>query len=253
MSSQESPGFSRGEKVKSTNFNDFIAQSHGASASEPHREETGGSKAWPRILTGAAIVTIAAVGFSGFFVSKANSSLAAAEEEAAQVQTEKKKTEEEKTAAQKKAVSNATGYDVSRQEKDDGVASVLFKDAATWKDNNEYIKKRAKIQKEYGFTEDSHFMTVFMPGEKQGAWAVDKSGKKHFAYPKAQSSFEGLKSTVTKVEGNDFSYLTRVSVKSTSAGGQAKRTMIATYTVSKDGKISDVKVYTAATGIAHSN
>lgn len=161
----------------STNFNDFIAQSHVTSALEPHREESSSSKVWPRILTGAAIVTIAAVGFSGFFVSKANSSLVAAEEEAAQAQTEKEKTEEEKTAVQKKAVSNATGYDVSRQEKDDGVASVLFKDAATWKDNNEYITKREKIQKEYGFKEDSHFMTVFMPGEKQGAWAVDSQAR----------------------------------------------------------------------------
>ena len=47
--------------------------------------------------------------------------------------------------------------------------------------------------------------------------------------------------------------MTRVTLKATTDGGEASRTMMATYTIDNKGKISDMVVYTSPAAVGTSS
>ena len=207
-----------------------------------------------RTLTLILVLIIGGVfAWEGFTYVTETNNLTQARQDHEIAEKKLKETKNKRTEQQEANASEATGLKLSRQTQDDGVIRELFTMAGTWKSNEEYIKKREAVKKKYGFKDDSYFMRIFMPGEKEGAWAVDKRGKKYFRYEKARSEFVDMKSTVTGAKGADRTYMTRVTLKATTDGGEASRTMMATYTIDNKGKISDMVVYTSPAAVGTSS
>lgn len=152
-------------------------------------------------------------------------------------------------------VAEATGgMRIEHKEADDEVMIGLMREALTWNGLSEYLKLREKIMSTYGFASDSQFMTVFMPGEDEGAVRTSPSGETYSTFDTEMSSeFDSLRSYVTGVNADVYSYFTLVQMRVKSSSGSSSSTgqVAMTYEMI-DGKPANVNAYTVVGGVSES-
>lgn len=139
-----------------------------------------------------------------------------------------------------KIISN--GMDINRKRNDDGLVNGLFKTAFTWNGLNEYLAQRNDVKNRYGIDKDSQFLTEFLPGEDQGVVRKDESGKTYKVVDDGvNSSYDGMRSYVTSVDGTIYSYIAFVKSTARSKDGTGSSTMhyVVRYTINND-KLVDI-------------
>lgn len=147
------------------------------------------------------------------------------------------------------------GVDLEHKNRDDATVEEMLRMALNWNGLREYLTARDNIMQNYGFAEDSQFMTVFMPGEMQGIARKAPDGTMHYAYDTDLSnSYEGMTSYVTNVNGDVYSYVALVTMRTKSSTGDtsAPGYFRLTYDV-VDGRISNIFAETAPNGVKGSN
>lgn len=152
-------------------------------------------------------------------------------------------------------VAQATGgMSVEHKQADDEMMTELMRQALTWDGLAEYMTLREQIMEDYGFASDSQFMSVFMPGEETGAVRTAPSGETYSTFDTdMSSSFDSLRSYVTGVNADVYSYFTLVQMRVQSSSGAASSTgqVAMTYEVI-DGVPANVNAYTVVGGVAES-
>lgn len=177
-----------------------------------------------------------------------------AEIAAAESQLRQKQTDTEETY--KTTMLTATGVDLERKTADDKLFEELMHDVLDWNSLPDYEKARAKVKERWGFSEDSQFMSMFMPGEMQGAMRRDAAGNMHYAFDEnLSSSYGGADIYVSGVdEGSDtYSYFALVRSNHSSADKTTSSTgySIVTYQVS-NGEIFNVAALPTVGGVERS-
>lgn len=138
-----------------------------------------------------------------------------------------------------------TGLNLVRKKTDDKKAEVLLKYATTWKSGSEYRKKRSTIMKEYKLSDNDNFMKVFMPPLKQYGMTLKSDGNNDIDTDSLNLSYDKMKSYVTNIQGDKYSYFTVVTVNShDKKGAVANGKIAASYTVNGHGKISNLNADT---------
>lgn len=170
--------------------------------------------------------------------------LAAQGQRIAQLEAQVSQAEADVTAAERDAVRQVTGLDMARAADDAKTAERLMRAAATWSSGPQYIEARQTVLSAWDLAPDSQFMTVFMPGEEQGAYRTDPAGNIHFAYPDANSQLIAFEQTLVGADSDEWRYLGLAQIRVTSqASGSVTRPIAVTYSTSPDGAITEVSAY----------
>lgn len=140
---------------------------------------------------------------------------------------------------QTEILQTTTGLNLGRVAQDDAVLSEFFKTVFTWDTYNEYMDARDAIMHRYGLTEDSQFMSVFMPEVVNR----ELNGKNYnrIDVDDLNMNYEDFTSYVVRIMADEYSYFTVVDISSTwkNGGESIVRTAI-TYTVNANGELSNI-------------
>lgn len=156
------------------------------------------------------------------------------------------------SASSAQAIEQATGgMSAEHKAADDKAMTDLMTKALTWNGLAAYLDRREQIMKDYGFAEDSQFMSVFMPGEQEGAARTAPSGKQYSSFDADMSSqFVSLSTYVTAISADVYSYfaLVELRVKSSSGATSSTGQVMMTYDMIS-GKPSNLDAYTVPGGV----
>lgn len=99
--------------------------------------------------------------------------------------------------------------------------------------------------KEYKLLDNDNFMKVFMPLLKQYGMTLKSDGNNEIDTGSLNLSYDKMKSYVTNIQGDKYSYFTVVTVNShDKKGAVANGKIVASYTVNGHGKISNLNADT---------
>lgn len=161
-------------------------------------------------------------------------------------------TQDQVHSKQGDAVREATsGMDLTHKDSDDAAMIKLMKLALTWDGLSAYLDARTQVIKAYGFAEDSQFMSVFMPGQKEGAVRTAPSGRTYSAFDKdMKSEFSDYRSYVTAINSEVYSYFAVVTMRVASGSGASSQnaSIMLSYDMI-DGKPANLDAYTVPGGV----
>lgn len=142
------------------------------------------------------------------------------------------------------AVSNVSGLNAKRVSQDDEVAKAFMNELFNWRSYEQYTSIRSSMMDDYHLSEDSSFLTVFMPELED---RTDAAGNHYNVIDDAgyNVEFSDMTSYVTGISGSKYSYFTMVDlVSSDSTGNEGSGKAVFVYTVDSDGNLSDLNAYT---------
>lgn len=211
-----------------------------------NNDEKGFLGRWIWVLLAAALL---AGSVFGYFAPKDERVVEQAEivSETSQLRTELEEVNSRAVQDRNAAVLAVTGQDLSRQAADDEVVSTMLRTATTWQDGASYVTARENVMRRWGLSEDSQFMSTFMPGEAQGAYRTDSSGKVHYAYPDLNSTMSWFQSTLVGIDGDRWTYFGLMQTRTTFEQGSDTNWTAVTYTVDSEGTLSDVSAHPSIT------
>lgn len=203
------------------------------------------------LVTAACLVMTGALGLA---LSRYSEAKTVERREAAQVDglhQELARNQAQAVSTQKKVNNEVLGLNQERKAKDDKSVESVMSEALTWSSGEEYMSARRRLVNKWGLTEDSQLLSVFLPGEEQGAWAVDGSGKRWFAYTGVNSSLDSFSTTVTRIDGTSYTYLAVLGVRTLSTDTQADSVSysVMSYTVDGSGTVSNVTAWAGSPGL----
>lgn len=148
------------------------------------------------------------------------------------------------------AKAKVVGLDTKRVKTDDGVLESFLKKCFTWSSAAEYRAIRKELENSDVIDSSGTFVDVLFP-ELTEDLSVDGDRTKNTIddsiYGKLNLKYDSLQSHVISVDGTNYRYFTEVTVTSSIDGGVSKTGLVVmTYTVDKDGNLSDVDAYTVA-------
>lgn len=164
-------------------------------------------------------------------------------------------SEDQLRSEQGSAVEEATGgMEIDHKDDDDRTMTELMKTALTWNGLGDYLDRREQVMKTYGFAEDSQFMQVFMPGEKEGVSRTAPSGRTYGAFDKdMRSEFVSLNSSVTNTAGDVYSYFSIVEMRVSSGSGATSSTAYVSLRYDMiDGEPANLDAYIIPGGVQRS-
>lgn len=182
------------------------------------------------VLASAAVLGIGfmtgAILWRNSWIDSLNSQLAFAE--SGQADTEPEKSDEE-------TVQEQTGISLERKNADDALIDSFLEDTLTWSSRAEYDESRNKAIEHYGISADSGFLKDYMPSLDED---FDFEGKN------LNLEYQSMQSYLTSAGADSYSYTACVNVAGKSpAGGQADGNMLILYTISRDGRITEINGY----------
>lgn len=208
------------------------------------------------LLVIGVIALIIALSITSSTLSKRSDTLADQRAQIASLESQVREKESEADKVYAQTMLAATNVDVNRKKQDDEKFKELMHAALTWDSMPAYSKAREKVMDRWEFSENSQFMSTFMPGELSGAMRKDASGETHYVYDaNLRSEFDKAETFVLNVdEENDaYTYFALVTSRHKSDDGEASTTgqSIVTYSVS-DGEIYDVAAMPIIGGVQQS-
>ena len=142
-----------------------------------------------------------------------------------------------------------TGIDNKRVKTDDGILDAFLKDCFTWSSADEYNAIRKKLADSNVLADNGTFLNVLFPElvEKQDIDGNATNDIDNSIYGQLNLKYDSMKSHVTDIKDGVYSYFTEVTVTSAVKGGTSSTgDLIVTYSVDKDGNLSNVDAYTVA-------
>lgn len=147
-----------------------------------------------------------------------------------------------KNDTNQKSTENVTGIDFDRVSTDNVIAETFLEKIMTWNNYKDYKKIRDELINSYNVSEESDFMTIFMPeicnNEASGKDynVIDLNG--------INLCYEKMKSYVTNISGDEYSYLAIVNWSSRNESGvEGHSKAVVLYTIDSDGTISNLDAY----------
>ena len=144
------------------------------------------------------------------------------------------------------AVSEAETPEVNeiRMEADGALMKEIITIATTWDSGPAYVEARNKIVSEFNLSEDSEFLSTFLPGEDSGAYRVDDTGQYHYAYPDANSKLVDFTYYLTDIEDGVWEYFGLVTTQTVAPNQGTLNTNVAvTMKVTSDGDLQEIRAY----------
>lgn len=191
----------------------------------------------------APFLVAIAIAAGGVIYSKMSSSnydalLAEQRETMGDLQATIDSSDKEATVSAQNVVSVLTGVDYDRMADDKAVAEELVSMVTTWSNWDEYDSARNKLMETYGLTEEDSFVTTFMP-------KVGKGSPKNPDYNMIDASgwnmkFDGMDQYLVKIDGDKYTYLSNVTMRSTYNDRSATSSAMVMYTIDGEGKVSDL-------------
>lgn len=198
------------------------------------------------------IVIVVVIFISNAIVSNVvySKNLAKADDQMQQLTGEVEKLRVTKQQAVSSTKAKVTGLDTKRVKTDDGIMEAFLKKCFTWSSAEEYRQIRSDLQNSSDLNASGTFVDVLFP-ELLDEVTVDGDGNTNVIddsiYGKLNMKYDSLKSHVVAIDGTDYSYFTEVTVTSAIDGGiSSTGSVILTYTVDKDGNLSELDAYTVA-------
>lgn len=172
--------------------------------------------------------------------------LAAMDDEISAMQRKVNAAEAEAQLGDKDLTKAVTGIDLDRVAKDDQKAESFLKKTFSWDDLDSYHAKREELMEEYGLSEDSPFMTAFMPNI---GTVKDRDGNEYQRENVniVKTEYEDMSSRVVAVSGDRYTYFTEVTLKvedESRPGSEGSALCVFGYSVDGDGNLSDLSGYT---------
>ena len=132
-------------------------------------------------------------------------------------------------------LSMVTGLDSERKDADDKIFEAFVRRVTTWTDVSGYRTARAALIADYGLSEDSTFVKIFLPRTTTQVNANTAYG----------CEFSNMESTVSSINAGTYSYFTKVNCRAF-IDGKASRTstFVCLYDVNVDGDLQNVRAYT---------
>lgn len=207
----------------------------------------------PGLILAAVALLLLVV--SGFVKSSWNAQIKLRNESVSSLQ---KELETAKTKQQNDASAlrtQVTGLDTARVDGDDKIAEDFLKKILSWNSYEEYEAMRTEVMTEYDLRDSAFssngFLDVFFPKVEV---KVDADGNEYnpidYGFGDAgelNMQYKGLSSHVINISGDNYTYLTEVTISSSAAnGGTGTGTCVFLYTVDKDGALSNLDAYTVA-------
>lgn len=127
------------------------------------------------------------------------------------------------TTADKELILSETGYDMGRVNADVAVAEEFMQKVFDWDTNAKYVKVREDLKKEYGLSDDSTFMTVFMP-EPYVNVARDGTEYPQIDILGLNANYEEMDTQVRNIANGTYSYFARVKWYAKTADGATEAT-----------------------------
>lgn len=139
-----------------------------------------------------------------------------------------------------------SGATSERLERDRVVIDELLERALTWGDNAEYTEARAATMRVHGLSEDSTFMTSFLP---PSPFSVDSKGNQYPYIDAAglNSTLGEVRPSLLRIDGLSYEYMVLADVRSDSSDGRGAAVNVATVflTIDGEGGVSDLRGYAA--------
>ena len=195
------------------------------------------------LLSGVAMIGMLA--FSGISVSASKSQLAEQNRRLTSLTNTKNSLLTSVTTKTEEAVMLSSGIDSVRVTKDDGIASELFDLVCTWDSATSYRNAREVAIERYHLSEDSKFLTTFLPPVADIYVGGDEGTINEIDAYGTNSTYLDMKSHVIKINGDVYRYFTLVTIQSSNKAGATADGLIAcTYNVDVTGAISNLDAYT---------
>lgn len=142
---------------------------------------------------------------------------------------------------QNELIFTITGLNLQRTVADDKIVSDFLDVVCTWDSYDEYMAARETIMRRYDLSEDSAFMSVFMPvvGNKT---SVDGTNYNQIDTNGLNMDFESVDSYVTSIVADEYSYFSIVKIRSSweKNGGESIVRAAIMYTIDSDGVLSNI-------------
>lgn len=207
------------------------------------------------LIIGVLALVITVI-FTSSTLSARSDVLADQEAQLTQLRGELARTEREVSENYALTVQRGTGgLDMALKRDHDVLFDDLMEDALTWSSIAEYTAAREDVQRKWSIPESSQFMSVFMPGERQGVMREDPQGNMHYSFDSdIRSSYGGAETHVVGMNGSTYSYFAVVKTVHASDSNNATSDgyAVVTYDVN-DGEILNLAAMTAPAGVKTSN
>lgn len=206
------------------------------------------------VIISAIIFLVTVIAVRGVFHDR-DDSIRAQEAQVLQLEHNVEARQAEEEAVYEEAVQIGTsGVDIKHKREDDAVMESLMRTALEWNGTQGYLSSRKQIADKYNFTENSQFLSEFMPGEMQGAIRKDPTGEIFSVFDNDISSkFAGFDSIVVDATADVYSYSARAIARQVDQTGTASvdNVVYLRYRVI-DGNPTDVEIYTNPMGVTKS-
>lgn len=141
---------------------------------------------------------------------------------------------------------NATGFDKVRFENDNKFMEKILREVLTWDSYDSYMSSREKAKASFHLSDDSDFLSSFMPTPKISK-NINGKTENSIDRNKLNMKYKSLSSTVIKIYEDKYVYFTLVSVESfNSKGVSADGTVLFRYEVDKAGNFTNVRAQSVA-------
>lgn len=141
---------------------------------------------------------------------------------------------------QRNIIQKTTGLDAERVKKDDEIAEEFLSYVMSWDSYEEYSAIRNDCMKKYNLTENSNFMTIFLP-EVVTVTSNDGTVYNRIDTFGLNVKYEEMTSYVTEINADTYSYFTMVDWSSSDDdGNEAYAISIFTYSIDSNGRIFDI-------------
>lgn len=184
-------------------------------------------------LIGAAVLTAVAI-TGGVIGANQNAVLAADQTSLEKIEAKTASIRASADDAAENAALALTGAQSERVDADTEVIEDLAERAMSWDDHASYVEARESTMRAYSLTEDSSFMTSFLP---PAPVTLDPQGNEYPYIDAAglNSHVSGVTVRLLEVDAVAYSYMVLVDVTSSSSDGLGTASNVATMFVTIDG------------------
>lgn len=199
----------------------------------------------PRIIGASlAFVLLIGAGFGNAVVtSPLNDQINEASEKLSALQNRRAMLQAAANKESDRTVEEASGLNMQRKSTDDAEITPLFKLITTWSSGDQYRDARTRAMHDFNISKDSSLMSDYMP-ELSDFTGVDGKKTNQIDVQHVSMEFSNMKSYVTDINADKYSYMTFVTVKGkTLKGDSADGTQVFTYDMNMKHQVSNIRVF----------
>lgn len=194
-------------------------------------------------MGGAVLVLVIILIISAVTGAGQKSALEAQASEIANLQNQVETQRAQVSAGSGSLVQSTTGIDLARKAKDDEAIKKFVETVTTWDSYESYMAMRSEIMETYALNAADRFSKVFLPDYGS---ITDADGTEHnvIDYSKISCEYRGMKSVVSGISGNVYSYFVIVTCGGGRDGNKSAFNVVFCCSVDGNSNISNLEAYT---------